>query len=427
MILNGRKILLTKKESEKILRQVKEFSSNSYRTMALAYKDTKSNDIKNIGHNLTLLGIVGMEDPPRPEIKESIQVCQTAGIKVKIITGDSKETAEAIAREIGLKGETLTGQELDLMTDEELTKIVDKIAIFVRVKPEHKLRIVHALKFNGEIVTMTGDGVNDAPALKEAHIGVAMGRNGTDVSREASDLILKDDHFSTIVDAIKEGRTIFNNIQKYAVYQISINVAQVMLILMSVLLGLPLPLVAIQILFMNILSDEITAITLSFNTPSKDVMTRPPRRKSEIITDPLKIFIIIAGILMTIGAVGLFYLISSVYNEPLSYARTTAFVVMTLFAIVNAYNFRSFRKLTTTRSPFVNKYLFYASILSILATILIIYTPANRVFELSPLGWTEWLMALLIAVLYVVIMDIIKVLNNKYNFIDRISSKYSNK
>jgi Ca2+-transporting ATPase len=422
IMINGKKILLTKKESEKIIKQVKEFSSNSYRTIALAYKDEKSKSLKNIEHDLILLGIIGMEDPPRPEVKEAISVCQTAGIKVKMITGDSRETAESIAREIGLKGEILSGSEMDLMSDEELSKIVGKIAIFVRVRPEHKLRIVHALKTNGEIVTMTGDGVNDAPALKESHIGVAMGQNGTDVSREASDLILKDDHFSTIVDAIKEGRTLFNNIQKFAVYQISINIAQVMLILLSVLLGLPLPLVAIQILFMNILSDEITAITLAFNTPSKDVMSKPPRLKSEIITKPLIVFMLIAGILMSIGAVGLFYVITNIMNMPLPVARTAALVVMTLFAIMNAYNFRSLRKLTLTRSLFVNKYLFYASIISILATILAIYTPINKIFELTPIGLNIWIIAVLIALLFAIIIDLIKAFNNKYSFVDKIAA-----
>lgn len=429
VMVNGKEKILTDKISDSILQKTQEMTSKSYRAMAIAYKELKGNNIKDskniansMEHGLTLLGIVFMEDPPRPEVKESIKVCQDAGINVKMITGDSKETAKAIAAQIGLADRSISGEEMDTMTDDELSKIVKDISIFYRVRPEHKLRIVHALKVNGEIVTMTGDGVNDAPALKEAHIGVAMGKNGTDVSRESSDLILKDDHFSTIVDAIREGRTIFNNIQKFTVYQVSINIVQVMLILLSLAFGLPLPLVAMQILFMNILSDEVTAITLAFNTYSKDVMSQPPRRKgeTEIITRPLLVFMLLAGVIMTIGAIGVFYYVIDILHEPLSVARTTVFATMTLFAVVNAYNFRSFRKQVLTRSVFVNKYLFGAAIFSVLSTIIIIHTPLNKIFELVPIGIHKWMLAVLLSVLVVILFDTVKFFNNKYHFIDKI-------
>src|SRR3989339_641514 len=236
--------------------------------------------------DLVFLGIAGLEDPPRPEVKEAIALCKTAGIKVKMITGDNPETARAIGLEIGLNGEVLTGAQIDALSDDELSKIVNDIVIFARVRPEHKLRIVHALKANSEIVTMTGDGVNDAPALKEAHIGVAMGKNGTDVSREASDLILKDDHFSTIVDAIKEGRTIFMNIQKFVSYQLSCNFAELSILFIGVLLspflGWQIPiLLALQILFMNLVTDNLPAITLGLTPPSKNVMDDAPRKNAK--------------------------------------------------------------------------------------------------------------------------------------------------
>jgi P-type Ca2+ transporter type 2C len=221
----GKTVKLTTKERKKILATTHKLAGQSFRTIALAYKSTKTVNAKKIEEGLVFLGLLGIDDPPREEVKESIVLCASAGIKVKMITGDNKETARAIAEQIGLKGEILLGEELDELSDEELSEQIDSIVIFARVRPEHKLRIVKVLKEKGEIVTMTGDGVNDAPALKEAHIGVAMGKNGTDVSRASADLILKNDHFSTIVDAVKEGRTIFSNIQKFSAYQLSINVA----------------------------------------------------------------------------------------------------------------------------------------------------------------------------------------------------------
>lgn len=407
---------LTENDRRKIMSKVESMSNHILRNIALAYNDIKDASDKDVEEGLIFIGIAGMKDPPRPEVKEAIELCNTAGITVKMITGDSIETAKAIAAEIGLKGEILSGQDIDALTDDELSKVVGKTAVFARVRPEHKLRIVHALKSNGEIVTMTGDGVNDAPALKEAHIGVAMGKNGTDVSREAADMTLKDDKFSTIVDAISEGRTIFMNIQKFSAYQVSINIAQLFLIAISIFLGLPLPLLPIQILFMNIISDEITAISLVFNSSAKDVMNIPPRRRSKIITAPVLAFLLLSGILMTMGATTMFYFTVKVLELEITEARTTLFVLMTLFAVFNAFNFRSFRKLVMIRSPFVNKYLFYASLLSIVLTVITIYTPINKFFGLTPIGLTEWVFQLLIALLLVVIVDNMKIINNKYKF-----------
>ena len=209
------------------------------------------------------------------------------------------------------------------------------------------------------------------------------------------------------------------NIQKFTAYQISINVTQVLLIMLSIFIGLPLPLIAIQILFMNIISDEITAISLSFNPYAKDIMSVPPRKKSEILTNKVIIFLIIAGILMTICAIGLYYFMINALNTPLPIARTTVFLIMSLLAIANAFNFRSFRKGALTRSPFINKYLFYAAIASIIATITIIYTPLNKIFELAPIGFNEWILAGVITLLFIVITDTLKFANNKYKILDR--------
>lgn len=406
---------LTENEKDKIICLNEKMTSEALRTLGIAYKPTHSK--KKIEETeLVFLGLVGIEDPPKEEVKEAIKICLNSGIKVKMITGDNKETALAIAKQIGLGGKFLEGKELEKLTEEELAKIVDEIVIFARVKPEHKLKIVKALKMNNEIVTMTGDGVNDAPALKEAHIGVAMGKAGTDVSREVADLTLKDDNFATIVEAIKEGRTIFTNIQKFATYQISINFSQVMLIFLAILFGLPTPLIAIQILFMNLFSDEITAITLAFNPYSKDVVTQKPRRRSEIITLPLFSMIMLAGILMSLGSLGVFYYVLLIGKSEIA-ARTIAFSTMVLFGITNAFNFRSFRKTSLNRNPYTNKALFWASLIAIIFTLFVIYNPSfNRIFETTPIKPLFLGIGILVSLSVLILFDLLKHLNEKKKF-----------
>jgi Ca2+-transporting ATPase len=412
--INNKPVLLRAKERKRILSSTHQLAGQSFRTIAIAYKASKTISAKKLEEGLVFVGVLGLDDPPRDEVKESLALCSTAGITVKMITGDNKETARAIASQIGLKGEIILGEELDELTDDELSKIIDSIAIFARVRPEHKLRIVKILKEKGEIVTMTGDGVNDAPALKEAHIGVAMGRNGTDVSRASADLILKDDHFSTIVDAVKEGRTIFSNIQKFSAYQISINVAQTGLVLLSVIFGLPLPLVAIQILLMNIISDEITAITLSFNPYSKDVMNVKPRKKTQLISKPLFMMILIAGMVMTAGALFIFYYIHVIRGEPEIIARTAVFITMTFFAIANAFNFRSFRKPVPKLDLMANEYLILASVGSVLVSFIAIYTPLNKIFEMTPIKDWYWLLAILVSLSVIFVLDMVKIIHQKH-------------
>ncbi len=412
--INNKITQLSSRERKKILSTTYQLAAQSFRTIAIAYKASKSSNAKKIEEGLVFLGVLGLDDPPREEVKESIALCNTAGITVKMITGDNKETARAIAGQIGLKGEIILGEELDELTDEELSKIIDNIAIFARVRPEHKLRIVRVLKQKGEIVTMTGDGVNDAPALKEAHIGVAMGRNGTDVSRASADLILKDDHFSTIVSAVKEGRTIFSNIQKFSAYQISINVAQIGIVFFSVLLGLPLPLVAIQILLMNIVSDEITAITLSFNPYSKDVMNVKPRKKVALINKSHLLMIIIAGLVMTIGALFVFQYVHVIKGESELVARTAVFVTMNFFAIANAFNFRSFRKPVPKLDLLANEYLLLAAVGSVIVSFIAVYTPLNTIFEMVPIKAGYWLLAILISLSVIAVLDTIKILYQKH-------------
>ncbi|MBI2431235.1 MAG: cation-transporting P-type ATPase [Candidatus Levybacteria bacterium] len=408
-----------------ILAVNQQLSLKSFRSLAFAYKvnpqDSYSED------EFIFLGLTAMEDPPREEVAEAIVQCTQSGIKVKMITGDNKETALAVAGQIGIVGDILTGEEIGKLSDDEMAKAVVATAIFARVKPEDKLRIVRALKANNEIVTMTGDGVNDAPALKEAHIGVAMGINGTDVSRSVADITLKDDNFATIVVAIKEGRTIFNNIRKFVTYQLSCNLSDIYIlfagILMAPYLGWYTPIItALQILFMNIVTDDLPAITLGFNETSKDIMTERPRNNANILTNEFMNVIILNGVSMGVIAFCVAYLSYNIIQFPPEVARTTVLISMIMVQIANAYNFRSFRYRVLNRGLMVNKYLFFASILSIIATFLIIYTPSLRdMFETTVLGIESWFIAAGAALTIVVIFDMLKTINNKTGlFLDHI-------
>ncbi|MEK6854912.1 MAG: cation-transporting P-type ATPase [Nanoarchaeota archaeon] len=413
---------LKEREKERILSLNKKLTSNSLRTIAVAYKKVTSFSKDHFEEELVFLGLVGIEDPPREEVKESVLLCMKAGIKVKIITGDNKETALAISKKIGLYGKVIEGQDLDKISEHELSKIVGEIVVFARVKPEHKLKIIKALKMNGEIVTMTGDGVNDAPALKEAHIGVAMGKNGTDVSREVADLTLKDDNFATIVVAIKEGRAIFKNIRKFISYQLSCSYAELMILFFGVLLapvlGWQIPLLlALQILFMNLVTDDLPAITLALTPSSLDIMEEKPRKKKEILNNSLIAWLTIAGILMAIITLSVFFVSFNILHQNTEFARTTALLSLICLEIANAYNFMSFRQRVSFKSLRVNKYLFYASVLSILATIVIIYTPLNKAFGTVPIGVTSWIIGIVSAIVIILVFNLLKKLNEKNNFL----------
>jgi len=406
-------------ERRQILKENSSLTKEAYRSLAFAYKESSSQLLTE--NDMIFLGIVGMEDPPRSEVAEAITLCRQSGIKVKMITGDNKETAKAIAEQIGITGSVMTGEEMDKLSDAELTAEVGSIAIFARVKPEDKLRIVKALKENREIVTMTGDGVNDAPALKEAHIGVAMGINGTDVSRSVADITLKDDNFATIVSAIKEGRTIFNNIRKFVTYQLSCNLSDIYILFIGMIvapmLGWYVPVIsALKILFMNIVTDNMPAITLGFNPSSKDIMKDRPRKNAQILTPEFMDLIILNGISMGIIAFSVSYLSYNMLHLPPDTARTTILVSMIFMQIANAYNFRSFRYSVFTRNLFVNKWLVCASLLSIVATIGIVYLPLQSVFETTLLQPVSWCIALGAAIAITALFDFYKILNNKTKF-----------
>jgi Ca2+-transporting ATPase len=414
---------LTESEKKKIIEINKKMDSDCLRTLALAYKKVETLTKKdNFDENLIFLGIAGIEDPPREEVREAIQLCLKSGIQVKMITGDDKETAIAISKRIGLIGKVMEGFELEKISEEELAKIVSDISIFARVKPEDKLKIVRALKLNGEIVTMTGDGVNDAPALKESHIGVAMGKNGTDVSRSVADLTLKDNNFATIVYAIREGRTIFKNIRKFVSYQLSCSWAELMILLIGVLLtpllGWKMPLLmAMQILFLNLVTDDVPAISLALTRQPADIMDEKPRKKKDILNKHLIAWFVITGVLMSILTLLVLYIVSDSLHQDFTYARTTALLTLILLETAAAYSFTSFRHMVTFKSLITHKYLSYATIFSLIATLMIIYMPFfNKVFGTVPLGLVDWTIALVSGLIFIFFFNVLKMINNKKQF-----------
>jgi Ca2+-transporting ATPase len=411
---------LLKKRKNTILEENRKMTSEAFRTLGFAYKPVKTISKEQFEEDLIFIGFAGIEDAPREEVPEAIRICLKSGISVKMITGDNKETAIAVSKSIGLTGKVITSEELDKISEEQLAKIVSQIAIFARVKPEDKIKIVKALKMNGEIVTMTGDGVNDAPALKEAHVGVAMGKNGTDVSRAVADLTLKDDNFATIVSAIREGRSIFKNIRKFVSYQLACSWAELIILFLGVLLspifGWQAPLLlAMQILFMNLVTDDFPAITLAVTPQSKDIMEEAPRKNKKILNKSLIVWFAISGFSMAMICLGVFYFTHNILHQGFEYARTTTFLTLILLEIANAYNFISFRHSVTIESLKANKYLTYASGIAILATIAVLYTPLNKVFESVPLSGIDWIIAIIASLLIIVIFDILKKINKNKN------------
>jgi Ca2+-transporting ATPase len=369
------------------------------RVLGVAYKELPSTtsekfDEENLEKGLVFLGLMGMIDPPRAEAKEANRLCQQAGIKTVMITGDHKLTAVAIAKELGmLKSDVvLTGAELDNMSDEEFEKIVEDVAVYARVSPEHKLRIVGALKKKGQIVAMTGDGVNDAPALKQADIGVAMGITGTDVTREAADMVLADDNFATIVNAVDGGRSIYDNIRKFSFFLMRCNFDELGIIASFALMGLELPLTAGMILWLNLVTDGGPAVALTMEPPEPDVMERPPRNPNEGVLHGRLASIIATFTFQFLLTGGIFYwqfyltgahlLPEPLRSQQLAYARTMAFMRATLQELFVVWNCRSERRNAFRMSFLSNKFLVVAVIGSALLTLAI---PYIGLFETVPI------------------------------------------
>jgi Ca2+-transporting ATPase len=373
-----------------ILEAARRMASEALRVLAVARKGSATPE--NAERDMTFLGLVGMIDPPRPEAKDAIRTCENAGIRVVMITGDHPVTAQAVAAELGILkgGRVVTGAELEELSDAELEREVESIAVYARVSPAHKLRVVEALQGNGHVVAMTGDGVNDAPALKRADIGIAMGITGTDVAREAAAMTLTDDNFASIVAAVEEGRGIFGNIKKYLMFLLSSNVGEIGLMAGATLLGLPLPLTAVQILYVNLATDGLPALALAVDPPEADLMRRAPRDpRAGVFTRPVITLMLIAGTWSALANLGLFaWLLQS--GRSASEAMAMTFISLVIIQFWNAYNFRSDR-LSLLRRPFANRWLNLAILWELALLLLVIYVPFLQTpfstFDMQPAQW----------------------------------------
>ena len=418
---NGSIENILKEDEDEILSQIHDMSSSALRVLGLGYRkmdfetftdltsqisedNSIQDEIEIFEKDLTFTGLLGIMDPPREEAISAVRDCKNAGIQVVMITGDHKDTALAIAEEIGiisreeLESEdifTLTGQELEELDEEEYKRIANNIKVYARVYPEQKKRIVETLQNNDNIVSMTGDGVNDAPALKKASIGVAMG-SGTDVAKESADMIIQDDNFATIVRAIKEGRTIYDNLKRFLKFQLTTNIAAILTITAGSLLPIPTPFTPIQLLWINIIMDGPPAQSLGLEGPENDIMERGPER-GELIGQKTFIRIIISGIIMTIGTLGLYCweLASGTANAGAK-AMTVAFTVFVLYQLFNAFNHKS-------NSKEFNKTFWISIIGSFILQVIVIYTPfLQDIFKTCPIGLTEWILIIIVSALILV-------------------------
>lgn len=386
-LINGRLVSLSEKRKEEILEDYSKMASDALRVLGFAYKEIPAKFNQKIAEeNLIFLGFQGMLDIPREEIKEAIRDCETAGIKVKMLTGDSVITAKAISKMIKLDGEAIEGVELEKASPEEFEKIVEEKTIFARITPEVKLKIIKVLKKSGEIVAVTGDGVNDILALKEAHIGVAMGIRGTDVARDVSDIILLDDNFSTIVQSIREGRRVYDNMKKSIKAHLSANADELFVVAAAILLSMPLPFLPLAILWMNLITDSLPSLALSVEREEEGIMQRGPiNHKNSIMNGILK-FVIVAGILSFIITIGLFAIY---YKIDVVKARTIAITTAIFCEMFIVISCRSEDKNLWKIKFFGNKFLLFSIALAVILQLIAIYTPLANVFEFKALSITE--------------------------------------
>ena len=411
----------------RILEVNSDLANQAMRVLAVAYrvldKAPDKYEAELIEKELTFAGLIAMIDPPREEVKKAIVECKEAGIKTVMITGDHRNTAVAIARELGFFREdslALTGEELDKLNDEEFARQVERIPVYARVSPEHKLRIVRAWRKRGEVVAMTGDGVNDAPAVKEADIGVAMGITGTDVTKEVSDMVITDDNFASIVAAVEEGRGIYDNIKKFVHYLLSCNVGEILVMFISSLIGLPVPLLPIHILWVNLVTDGLPALALGVDPVDPKIMQRLPRKPNEaVITKPRAFLMLGQGAFIAFCSLLAFGFVLFAEKRSLAHARTAAFVVLACAQLFHSFNCRNMTESLFKIGIWTNRKLILATTVSFLLLMLAVYAPLmQKVFKTDALCLYHWFLAVVISSFPLWAMEAVKLFNKKRgNFI----------
>ncbi|MED1510201.1 cation-translocating P-type ATPase [Bacillus proteolyticus] len=434
IFINNKIEVLTDSDKNQILEAAGAMSQEALRVLSFAFKQYNASDvdINHLEENLIFIGLVGMIDPPRTEVKDSITECKKAGIRTVMITGDHKDTAFAIAKELGIaeeKSEIMIGTELDNISDTELASKINHLNVFARVSPEHKVKIVKALRAEGNIVSMTGDGVNDAPSLKQADVGVAMGITGTDVAKGAADVVLTDDNFSSIVKAVEEGRNIYRNIKKSILFLLSCNFGEIIALFLAILLGWATPLRPIHILWVNLITDTLPALSLGVDPEDPDVMKEKPRHAKESLFSGSVPFLIFNGVvigLLTLiafivgakfytGDTNLFPLFPEQIDEDaLLHAQTMAFVVLSFSQLVHSFNLRSRTKSIFSIGIFTNKYLVFSLLIGVLMQVCIIsIPPLANIFGVHALTMRDWGFVLLLSIIPLVVNEIIKLFKRK--------------
>lgn len=419
----GIKRRLDSTDRDKILKVNNDLSNQAMRVLAVAYKFLNTSpekyEAKLIEKDLIFVGLIAMIDPPREEVYNAITECQHAGIKTIMITGDHKNTAIAIARKLGFFSENslaLTGEELDRLTDEQFEQEVDRIPVYARVSPAHKLRIVKAWRKRGEIVAMTGDGVNDAPALKEADIGVAMGITGTDVTKEVSDMVVTDDNFASIVAAVEEGRGIYDNIKKFIHYLLSCNAGEILVMFIASLIGWPVPLLPIHILWVNLVTDGLPAFALGVDPVDPNSMNRPPAKPDEPVVTKQRAFLMLAqGSLIALCSLFAFWFVLFIEQAHIERARTAAFIVLSCAQLFHSFNCRNLSESLFKIGLLTNTKLILATLISFSLQMAVVYVPfLQTIFNTEPLGIFDWIFVIAISSFPLWAMELVKLINKKY-------------
>lgn len=417
--LNGKVVELTKDLKDRVLSVNTKFARSALRVLSMAYKVW--NDVPEhlnfdvVENEMIFVGLVGMIDPARPEVKESIKLCKAAGIETIMITGDYKETAYAIAKDLGMvesESQAMMGEELDKYSDSELREVVKKTKVYARVSPEHKVKIVTALKENGHITSMTGDGVNDALALKKADIGVAMGITGTDVAKNTAEVILTDDNFATIVNAVEEGRIIFSNIKKFVFFLLSCNIGEILLVFVSILIGWEVPLLPIQLLWLNLVTDSFPAMALGVENAEPGIMNHPPRNTKEAILDKSMMGgIIFQAIAISFASLLSYYWAARMYGigDGLIHVRTVVFTTLITAELLRAFSSRSQDYTLFKIGFFSNIRMIQAVFISFALTVMVLYVPVfNEIFDVMPLTMHDWEIVLTFAFIPMIVGELYK-------------------